>query len=111
MQSQKFIKDEETNLEVVDTGVKRKILGYNGNLMMVKIYFDLGAIGAKHSHSHSQTSYIEKGKFEVTIDYETNTLTGGDAFYVPPDIVHGVKALEPGVLIDVFNPIREDFLK
>jgi quercetin dioxygenase-like cupin family protein len=111
MESNKYIFNDEIKLESIADGLKRKMLGYNKDLMMVKIFFDKGAIGALHSHPHTQTSYIEKGKFEVFIGSEIKTLSEGDGFFVPPDIEHSVKALEEGIIIDVFNPCREDFLK
>lgn len=111
MESKKYLIDDEIPLERVEKGIKRKVLGFNKDLMMVKIFFEKGAVGAKHSHPHSQTSYVEKGKFEVYIDDETRVLNEGDGFYIPPNIEHGVKALKPGILLDVFNPYREDFVK
>ncbi len=111
MESKRYLINEEIPLEGVEKGIKRKMLGFNNDLMMVKIFFEKGAVGAIHSHPHSQTSYIEKGKFEVNIGDEMKVLNEGDGFYIPPNIEHGVKALKPGILLDVFNPYREDFVK
>ena len=79
-------------------------------LMMVEFAFEEGAVGAPHSHPHVQASYVAQGRFEVTVGGETRTLDAGDSFIVPPDVVHGVKALTPGRLVDSFTPQREDFL-
>lgn len=111
MESKRYILNNEIPLEELGNGIKRKILGFNEDIMMAKIFFEKDAVGAKHSHPHSQTSYIEKGKFEVHIDDETRVLNEGDGFYIPPNVEHGVKALKPGILLDVFNPYREDFVK
>jgi quercetin dioxygenase-like cupin family protein len=111
MESKKYLFNEEIPLENIEKGIKRKMLGYNKNLMMIKVYFEKGAVGAKHSHPHTQTSYVEKGKFEVSNGDETKVLNEGDGFFVPPNVEHGVKALKPGILLDVFNPCREEFLK
>jgi quercetin dioxygenase-like cupin family protein len=48
--------------------------------------------------------------FEVTIDGVTQTIAAGGAYIVPSGLVHGVRALEAGKLIDSFTPVREDFL-
>ena len=53
---------------------------------------------------------IEKGVFEVEISGVKKVLKAGDVFYVPSNLIHGVVCLEEGVLIDVFNPMREDFI-
>jgi quercetin dioxygenase-like cupin family protein len=56
-------------------------------------------------------TYVASGSFEVTVDGETMLLATGDCFYVKADLVHGVVAVEPGTLVDVFTPAREDFLR
>jgi quercetin dioxygenase-like cupin family protein len=56
-------------------------------------------------------THIAEGKFEVTIDDEKKILEKGDSFYIPSNVMHGVVCLESGLLIDVFSPVREDFLK
>lgn len=109
--SKEFIKGEELDWEVVGEGVKRKIMGYDDKIMLVKVYFEKGGIGPMHEHYHSQVTYVESGSFDVTIDGKTETLTGGDTFYIPPHALHGAICTEAGVLIDVFSPIREDFMK
>jgi quercetin dioxygenase-like cupin family protein len=105
-----FISSGNINWETVDNGIERKILGYDDQLMMVHIRFEKGAVGSLHHHFHRQVSYVESGRFEVTIDGEKNVLVQGDCFFVAPDLVHGVVALEKGTLVDVFTPARMDFI-
>jgi quercetin dioxygenase-like cupin family protein len=94
----------------VDPGVERMIMGYNNDLMMVKVKFEKDAVGALHFHPHLQSTYIAKGRFEVTIDGKTCLLGEGDGFFVESTLEHAVVCKEEGLLIDVFNPCREDFL-
>ncbi|MCV9387802.1 cupin domain-containing protein [Reichenbachiella ulvae] len=110
MQSQKFIFDNEIEWEVIDEHVRRKILGYDDRIMMVKVEFKTGGVGAVHDHPHTQVTHVESGAFELTMGDETKLLKTGDAFFVPPNTPHGVVCKEAGVLIDSFSPIREDFL-
>ena len=91
-------------------GVRRQIMAYDGQLMMVKVSFDKGAVGSMHEHYHSQATYVASGKFELTIDGEKRILKAGDGYYVAPDELHGCVCLEPGILIDTFSPVRADFL-
>lgn len=109
--SKEFIKDGELEWEVVGEGIKRKIMGYNDTIMMVNVLFEKGAVGTLHEHYHSQVTNVAKGAFEVTIDNVTKVLNEGDCFYIPPHVIHGVLCLEDGLLIDVFSPIREDFMR
>ena len=94
-----------------EPGVSRKILSYSDELMMCEITFKKGAKGNSHKHEHLQITYIAKGSFEFTIDGETKVVKQGDSVYMPSNAEHGVTALEDGILVDVFNPKREDFLK
>ncbi|QUL38148.1 cupin domain-containing protein [Erythrobacter sp. JK5] len=96
--------------EDLGEGISRQILGYGPDLMIVKVWFEEGAIGQVHDHRHSQSSYVESGRFEVLIDGEKRVLEAGDSFYVAPHLDHGAVCLQPGVLIDTFSPAREDFL-
>lgn len=109
--SELFITGINQTWEDTELGVKRQILTHNEDLMLVKVAFEQGAVGTAHQHIHTQTSYVLSGKFEVTIDAQTQILTAGDSFYVPPTAMHGVLCLETGMLMDAFNPRREDFLK
>jgi quercetin dioxygenase-like cupin family protein len=97
--------------ETVAPGVTRKILGYDGQLMMVGVKFESGAVGAMHHHPHRQVSYVAEGQFEVVIDGRTQILGAGDCFFVPPNAQHGAVAVTAGTLVDVFTPAREDFIK
>lgn len=105
-----FVHDEAIEWEDLGGGIKRKLLTYEDKVMMAKILFEKGAVGEAHSHPHIQCSYVESGEFELTIDGDVRKLTAGDSFLVPTNVVHGAVALTDGVLIDVFTPMREDFL-
>jgi quercetin dioxygenase-like cupin family protein len=108
--SQKFLLADEMKWEELGGGVSRKFLGFDNQIMMVQVKFEKGALGAPHAHFHTQTTYCSKGKFEFTIDGEKQTLKAGDGVYIEPNLVHEAVCLEEGILIDVFAPVREDFL-
>lgn len=104
-----FISDDNA-WQPAGEGITRQITGYNNGLMMVKVAFEKGAIGTPHYHIHTQACYVASGIFEATIDGNTKILKAGDTFFVEPNLIHGVVCLEAGVLVDVFNPHRQDFL-
>jgi len=108
--SEVFNKFSDFEFEEVAPGMKRKIMGYDEKIMLVYVQFDKGAIGVVHKHYHSQTSYVLSGKFEVSIGEKKEVLGTNDVFYAPPNVDHGAVCMEAGVLIDVFSPVREDFL-
>jgi quercetin dioxygenase-like cupin family protein len=91
-------------------GNRRRVVLYTDELMVVEFAFEKGGVGAMHSHPHVQASYVADGVFEVTIDGHVKIIGKGGAFIVPSGLVHGVKALEAGRLVDSFTPHRADFL-
>ncbi len=105
-----FIENKDIPWDDMGNGVKRKIMSYDDNLMVVKVEFEKGGVGSLHQHYHSQITHIEKGVFEVEIDGVKKLLSAGDGFYIPPNTIHGAVCMEAGVLIDVFSPMREDFI-
>jgi quercetin dioxygenase-like cupin family protein len=105
------IKGTDIPYEKINDSVTRQMLGYDSQLMLVKVCFQKGGIGYAHQHPHQQVSYVASGKFEIEIDENKEILSDGDCFVVPGNAVHGVICLEEGVLIDTFSPMREDFLK
>ena len=108
--SERFQIGNEMKWETPDPGIRRQIMGYDGQLMMVKVVFEKGAVGTVHTHYHSQATYVAEGKFKLTIGEEEKVLAAGDGYYVEPDVVHGCECLEAGTLIDTFSPMRQDFL-
>ena len=107
---QPFAVDSEVGWEASAPGVRRKVLCHDDAVMLVRFAFEKGAVGAVHSHPHRQVSVIESGVFDVTIAGRTERLRAGDSYLVAPDLLHGAVAIESGVIVDVFSPLREDFL-
>lgn len=105
-----FVFAHAGTLEPVAEGVRRKILAYGEDLMAVEVHFEAGAVGALHSHPHTQISYVLEGEFEFEIDGVRKVVKKGDTLFKLPHVVHGCTCLKPGVLLDVFTPHREDFI-
>lgn len=105
-----LIQDSEVAWEDLGKGIKRKVMAYDDNMMIVKVAFEKGEIGDLHHHPHTQASYIDSGVFELSIGTEKQILKAGDVYFVTPNIPHGALCLEEGILIDVFHPLREDFI-
>lgn len=106
-----FKNSPKSEAETVGPGLRRLLLGHDEHLMLVKVWFDKGAVGEVHSHPHSQGSYVVEGTFEVQVDGKTQVLGPGGSFFVPSGADHGAVCLEEGILIDVFSPTRRDFLE
>ena len=106
-----FVMNSDVEKIDLGAGVSRKILAYDENIMSVEVSFERGAVGAMHTHPHTQISYVLEGAFEATIDGETRVIRKGDTYVTAPNAPHGVVCLEAGTLLDIFTPMRADFLK
>lgn len=111
MSVQHYFVHKDIELEDLGNGIKRKILAYNDSLMVAEVHFEEGAIGVLHSHPHEQITYIIEGEFEFNIGGEKLLVTKGDSTFKEPNIEHGAVCMKKGVLIDIFTPKRDDFLK
>ena len=109
-QSAAIIPGDKAPWETVGEGVTRQVTGFNDSILMARVEFETGGVGEVHSHPHSQVSYVVSGEFDVFIDGVETRLGPGDSFYIEPNLDHGAVCRKAGVLIDVFSPVREDFL-
>ena len=81
------------------------------NVMMVRFTFEPFLVTPEHTHPHEQMTIVVKGKVKFTIEGEIKIVSPGDVLHFPPHNRHGATMLdEEVVLIDIFSPIREDFL-
>ena len=107
---QRWVFHEDTLAQFGGEGVTRRILAYNDGLMCVENTFETGAVGALHSHPHTQITYVVSGVFAFTIDGEERLVRPGDTMLKEDGVVHGCTCLEAGILLDIFTPMREDFV-
>ena len=105
-----FVADSEVAWTSSAPGIRRKVLCHNDAIMLVRFAFETGAVGEEHSHPHVQCSVIESGIFEITIGGRTKRLTAGDSYLVAPNLLHGAVAIEAGVIVDAFSPMRQDLV-
>jgi len=92
-------------------GVTRKVLTYSKDLMACELTFEKGSIGALHHHPHEQIGYVVSGSFEVEEKgIGKKIVKAGDTYHIAPNVEHGVVALEKSKLIDIFTPMRKDFI-
>jgi len=101
--------DEMPFEKMTDLVSRRYIVGKNEML----VYFKLqkGAVIPEHHHPSEQITYILKGHVIVYSSGKEFHLKSGDVLAIPPNVPHRFVALEDTIDIDVFSPIREDWLK
>ena len=108
---QTFVKANEPELIELGGGTCRKIRCYNEEMMLVEVIFETGAVGNDHSHEHTQISYVLSGEFTYHIEGEARAMLPGDSIVGDGGRVHGCTCVKAGVLLDVFAPMRKDFVK
>lgn len=106
----RWVCNQDVELQPCGSGVCRKILAYTDELMCVENRFEKGGVGTLHSHPHTQITYVVSGVFEFEIDGVKKIVTAGDTMLKKDSVVHGCVCLEAGTLLDVFTPMRQDFL-
>lgn len=110
-ESHMFYFEKEISGQPAGPGCSRRVLAVNQSQMLVEVRFEKGAVGADHSHPHQQITHVLAGRFEARCAGQKAILGPGDSVAVPAGALHGVTALEEGVLLDIFTPVRQDFLK
>jgi quercetin dioxygenase-like cupin family protein len=91
-------------------GIERRMI-WGDRLMICRLRFDPHVVTAVHTHPHEQMTIVERGRVRFTIDGHERIAKAGDVLQFPPNIPHGATILdEETVLIDIFTPLREDFL-
>jgi quercetin dioxygenase-like cupin family protein len=92
-------------------GVFHRVSRYGEKLMLCEVAFNVGAVVPPHAHPHEQISYVVSGKVTFDLAGEKVTLEAGGSCLMPPNAPHGVVCLEEALVLDVFTPLREDFLR
>lgn len=91
-------------------GVSFDVLAVGPKSMVTKMNYKQGDYAATHAHPNEQSGYVISGKYKITIAGEENLITVGDSYVIPENVLHSMEVIEAGEVIDVFTPIREDYL-
>ena len=96
--------------ELIAEGIERQLF-WGDRVMVCRLRIAPHTVTAVHSHPHEQITMVERGRVRFTVDGAERIVAAGDVLHFPPNISHGATMLdEEVVLIDIFSPIREDFL-
>jgi quercetin dioxygenase-like cupin family protein len=91
-------------------GIRRKTLSYGAETLMAEFRLRAGCPLPLHHHPQEQTGYLVSGRLQLTIGEETHDVAPGDSWCIPGGVSHGADVLEDAVAVEVFSPIREDYL-
>ena len=100
---------DEIALEKVTEMLSRKIVAGERE-MLVQIYVKRGCLVPMHAHDSEQMTYVLQGALEFLIGGEKITVREGEVLHIPSWVEHQAEALEDTFELDVFSPIRQDWL-
>jgi quercetin dioxygenase-like cupin family protein len=96
--------------ERVAEGIARQMI-WGERIMVCRLRIEPRVVTAVHTHAHEQVTIVERGRVQFFIDGQSRIASAGDLLVFPPHCEHGATMLdEEVVLVDIFSPLREDFL-
>ncbi|MDD2321960.1 MAG: cupin domain-containing protein [Geobacteraceae bacterium] len=105
-----FYKANKEDYRQVLAGIRLKTLVYGDKTLFAEFRMESGSNLPSHSHLHEQTGYLVAGRLRLTIGRQTFEVEKGDSWCIPGNTDHSADILEDSVAIEVFSPVREDYL-
>ena len=105
-----FYKRSTEGYKQVLDGIKLKTLVYGDKTLFTEFRLKRGSLLPRHAHPQEQTGYLISGRIRLTIGEETFEVEPGDSWCVPGNMEHQAEILADSVAVEVFSPIREDYL-
>jgi quercetin dioxygenase-like cupin family protein len=91
-------------------GIRRKTLAHGERTLMTEFVMSANSALPDHSHPYEQTGYLVEGRMTLRIGNEKFEVARGDSWCIPMNVQHGAQILEDCVAVEVFSPVREDYL-
>ncbi|HOC18685.1 MAG TPA: cupin domain-containing protein [Vicinamibacterales bacterium] len=92
-------------------GIERRMV-WGRRLMICRLRFAPHVVAAVHTHPHEQFTLVERGRVRFEVDGEQGIASAGAVLHFPSNVPHGATMLdEEVVLVDIFSPVRDDFLE
>jgi quercetin dioxygenase-like cupin family protein len=91
-------------------GIGIKTLVYGEKTLLSEFRLEKGSLLPRHSHPYEQTGYMISGRMRLHIGAEAHEVEPGDSWNVPLNLEHGAEVLEDSIIIELFSPVRPDYL-
>lgn len=105
-----FYKANPDGYKSVLPGINLKTLVFGEKTLFSEFRMQAGSTLPSHSHMYEQTGYLVSGKIRLTIGDEVFTVEPGDSWCIQSNVSHSAEILADSVAIEVFSPVREDYL-
>ncbi|HPQ54811.1 MAG TPA: cupin domain-containing protein [Spirochaetota bacterium] len=105
-----FAKGSEIKAVDIVQGITMKTTVFGEHTLMTEFHLVKGVTLPSHCHPHEQTGYLVSGKLILRVGNEEFSVDPGDSWCVPGNVPHSAVAIEESTAIEVFSPVREDYL-
>ncbi|MFW6277151.1 MAG: cupin domain-containing protein [Prolixibacteraceae bacterium] len=105
-----FTKKNSTTFRTLMEGVKMRPLAWEEKTILCEFQMAKGYMLPAHEHPYEQTGYLISGKLNFRIKEEWNEVEPGDSWSIPENIEHQVEILEDSVVLELFSPLRTEYL-
>jgi quercetin dioxygenase-like cupin family protein len=105
-----FYKSNRAGYAQILPGIKIKTLVYGEKTLFSEFRMEQGSQLPWHAHPQEQTGYLVSGRIRLSIGEEIYEVEPGDSWCVPGAVEHRADILADSVAIEVFSPVREDYL-
>jgi len=105
-----FAKHTDDGYVAMVPGVAMKTLCHGSRTLLTEFRLAQGETLPTHTHPHEQTGYLVSGRIVLTIGDERFEVEPGDGWCIPGDVEHGALILADSVAVEVFSPVRDDYL-
>lgn len=105
-----FYKSNDTGFKEMLAGIRMKTLVHGDKTLLTEFRLAEGKELPRHDHLYEQTGYLVKGRIRIHIGPESFEAEPGDSWTIPGNVEHGADCLENSVVVEVFSPVREDYL-
>jgi quercetin dioxygenase-like cupin family protein len=105
-----FYKSVDEGYKTPFEGIQLKTLVYGEKTLLCEFRLGGGKVLPDHRHPHEQTGYLISGRINLTIGDEIFEVEPGDSWCIPGDVAHSAEIIDDAVVVEVFSPVREDYL-
>ena len=106
----KYIVQTENAVKKQFLGVDFEVLAIGKESMVTKMLYKASNSVPFHKHPNEQNGYVITGQYKLKFDQKEYILTKGDSYSIPANMEHSMEIIEAGEVIDVFTPVRQEYL-
>lgn len=106
----KYVVKKENAVNKQFLGIDFEVLAIGKESMVTKMLYKESDFVPFHKHPNEQNGYVISGQYKLIFDKKESIITTGDSYSIPANMEHSMEIIEAGEIIDVFTPVRQDYL-